>query len=192
MKKQLVVPIKSDRDKNKLSKVACSGVVTLSQRLTEIDEKQAQETIERTEQVGTPFFTTNDLTNTKNILALLIRYLVIQENITREKFDILHEEMARVTYMPPTKKNWERHNTIKSLLSEKVTWDFVEKFCSVVGYDIQDVELTLARKRSEALDGQSVTDPVESLTIKLSDAVKIANQMDNVGITSVLQNEGLK
>lgn len=177
MTQEITLPVTEDVDTNRITKPKLGPEsVSMDERISSIDNKQAQQTIAMAQSVGTPLFTIDDLNNTRNVLALLVRYLILRDHITKEKFEERHGDMAKQTNMHINKQTYDRHNTYKSLMLPRITWDFVEKFFQIIGYDILDVTLTVYdRYKSEVS------------TISKSDVIKmIEKPRESV---SIMENE---
>ena len=129
------------RSKEMTADKACP--VAMEEKIKTIDKKAAKKATEAVLFPGTALFMENDLKDARNILALMIRYLVVRDHITEEKFIERHERLAMASNLHVNKRTYERYNTLKGLKNERLTWDFVEKFLQILGYRIVDMELTL-------------------------------------------------
>lgn len=163
--KNVDIPIVESRDKTR--EQICSTpqppvTVSLNERLGNIDRETAQQTISLTTSTGKPLYTVEDLYRTRDTLGLMLRYLIIRDDITKEKFEQRHDDLAKQANIHSNKRHYDRHNIYTSLKSPNATWLFLEKFCQYCGYDILDVQITLYDRYSR-----------EVSTLKKSDVIKL-------------------
>ena len=120
----------------------------LSSMIQRIDPSVCNQVVQTAQKAGTPIFTTNDLRTTQHPLAQMIRMLVIRENITKETFEDKHRAMALQTCMTTNNMNYERNNMRRALIQPDITWNFLEKFLTVCGFDIIDVTVLLSNRQT--------------------------------------------
>lgn len=119
--------------------------IDISKMLHRINPHGVTEVVNRASMVGTPIFTINDLKTTQQPLALLVRLLFIQNNITKEKFEALHLKMAQETYMPTNRISYDKNNLLRSAIMPEITWNLFEKLMIVLGLNLQNITVTLQR-----------------------------------------------
>ena len=129
--------------------------------LSRIDSKQLQTVVQGSPSQGTPIFTVEDLRTTVRPLAQLVRLLMIREGITKEKFTMLHRNMASRTYMATNNINYDRNNTGRAMACQDVTWGFLEKLLGICNFDLVDVTLTLANRETGEVTTISKSDVQE-------------------------------
>ncbi len=93
-----------------------------------------------------PMFNPVDFVTTKHHLALLLRLSLFERGFTNDTFYQLHKKYAADTYMSTDETNWTRNNFRRSLDAKTTTWNFIEKFMTVMGIVIVDMEWTLVSR----------------------------------------------
>lgn len=102
----------------------------------------------QTKVLGTPLITQEDLFKTKNLIAILARLLIIEEQLTREKLFEQYNQMAAETGLLIGEISSGRGNLKKDIVKPNVSWSLFEKLVRVAGYDIADVSVTLVQRQT--------------------------------------------
>lgn len=137
--------------------------LSFAEMINNIDPNIYKNVVKQSQEQGTPIFTQADLKTTTHPLAQLIRMLFIRDNITLEKFQALHYDLAMRTFMSANNMNYERNNMKRSLMQNEITWNFFEKILMVLGYDLADITLQLFDKKSNQLDSISRSDVTNAI-----------------------------
>lgn len=132
--------------------------VSFMEMVNKIDPMIYKNVVKQSQEQGTPIFTEADLKTTTHPLAQMVRMLFIKNNITQEKFQALHYDLAMRTFMSANNMNYERNNMKRSLVQNEITWNFFEKVLMVLGYDLTDITFTLFDKKTNEVGTISRSD----------------------------------
>lgn len=146
---------------NALAALSPAMYADLTSLLQRINPAGLSDMVQKAQDNGDPIFTLDSLRTTQQPLALILRLLFINNHVTRKKFEQLHRKMAQESCMATNTMSYARNNMLRSLPQTDITWNFLEKICAVMGFNILDMTLTLQKKetgevftvsKSEALD----------------------------------------
>lgn len=118
--------------------------------------------VQDAQNIGEPIFTINDLRTTYHPLAQLMRLLMIEDNITKNKFDSLHRQKSQESFMATNAISYSKNNMYRTVTQPDLTWNFCEKLLVTLGYNIVDVAIKLQK-----------IDTKEVKELKKSDVVKL-------------------
>lgn len=151
--------------------------LSMNKKISMLDSVRASKVIQSVAYQGEPIFSKKDLYDTYDILALLLRYLCIRENISMDLFEDRHRLMATQTFMSSNKRSYDFNNKKRSLMQKRVSWELIEKFCQIVGYDIIDVSMQLSNRETG-----------EVFTVSKSDVTRCIKEKELPHV-SILENE---
>ena len=137
--------------------------VDINALLGRVDPSKCNDVINTAQNQGTPLFTVDDLRTTSHPLARLLRYYVIRNNITKEKFEAMHRKLSLQMFMSINNMNYERNNMKRSLSQAKITWDFLEKFLLVCGEDLLDFSIVTSNHNTGEVSTTSLSDAIEMI-----------------------------
>lgn len=151
--------------------------LSMAQRISMIKPTTANQVVKASVKQGTAIFSKDDLYTTYDTLALLLRYLCIREQISMALFEERHRLMAQQTLMSANKRSYDFSNKKRSLIQARVSWDLIEKFCQIMGYDILDISLNMSNRNTG-----------EIFTISKSEIMKLLTDPELPHI-SIMENE---
>lgn len=122
--------------------------LSMAQKISMIDSSNANQIVKASTKQGTAIFTKKDLYATYDTLALLLRYLCIHEDISMQLFEERHRLMAQQTLMSANKRSYDFSNKKRSLMQPRVSWELLERFCQIMGYDILDVSMCMSNRNT--------------------------------------------
>ena len=148
--------------------------------LAKVNPEKVVGTVKQVQTEGTPIFTVNDLRTTMHPLAQLARLFLIENGISREKFESLHRKRATDLCMATNNMNYERNNMRRALVQGEITWNFLEKLFLVCGFDLADIQLTLVEKESGEIKTLKRSDVMKVLQENPSPASELLKKMTHI------------
>lgn len=116
--------------------------VDMLSMLSKLDNVDVGKVITTDKQCADPLFTVGDIAKAENELAKIVRYWFVVNNIGQAKFNELHRKYSQDHGIRSSDADRDRGNMRKSLLKEKITWDFlVSHLMPVLGLTLDHIDL---------------------------------------------------
>lgn len=124
---------------------------SFGEMLSKLEPETTEANLKLEEHGGvTPFFTDSQVEGTTHPLTKLLRLLFKRYDISEEKFQWYHKQYCQATMMAPSKASSSRNNLKRSLQSDTITWETLERWMAVMGLSLVDMQLTV----KDNTDGQ--------------------------------------
>jgi hypothetical protein len=92
---------------------------------------------------GTLVFRAIDINKTLNPISRLLRMIFVHKNVTLEHLKDCHERYTEKEGKLPKEINNDRNNIKKALFKSRMTIHIFERLLMILGYCIEDIELTI-------------------------------------------------
>lgn len=93
---------------------------------------------------GTPLFTDKDVRDAKNnFLDILIRGMLVKNNVSREYFNAKCREYYQGLGCLSTQANTNGSNLVRTLILGNLTWNRFTETLAVLGWEFADVTVTV-------------------------------------------------
>ena len=122
-----------------------------SETITEHRARLLQEHVGLIGKTGEPVFTKQDIHDTNDFLAKIVRMYFVDQNITYEYLKIMHQIYCESLCMLCNSINHDRNNFKRALIKPTMTKLFFEKVFSILGVHIVDVCVTLLTENKQQL-----------------------------------------
>lgn len=123
--------------------------VDLLSMLSKLDNADIGRSITTDNTCGDPLFTVSDIAKAENELAKIVRYWFVTNNIGQSKFNELHRKYSQEHGIRSSDADRDRGNMRKSLLKEKITWDFlVSHLMPVLGLTLDHINLSFINAKT--------------------------------------------
>ena len=126
-----------------------AGKVDILSMLSKLDSDTIGKVITADSACSDPLFTVSDIAKAENELAKIVRYWFVTNNIGQSKFNELHRRYSQEHGIRSSDADRDRGNMRKSLLKEKITWDFlVSHLMPVLGLTLDHINLSFINSKT--------------------------------------------
>ena len=126
-------------------------VSTPSETITEARARLLMNSVDLLGKSGQPIFVAEDIHDTTDFLAKIVRMYFVDQNITYEYFKIMHNIYCESLCMLPESINYDRNNLKRALLKPTMTKPLFEKIFSILGAHIIDVSVLILTENKQQL-----------------------------------------
>jgi hypothetical protein len=117
--------------------------------LKDIDTVSVNKVMRSEPKCAHPLFKPEDLLTAENELARIVRYYFIVNEIGHDEFNALHRKYSQEHGIRSSDADRHRGNMRKSLIKEKITWEFlVSHLMPVLGLTLDHVDIVFTSGKS--------------------------------------------
>lgn len=155
--------------------------VDMLKLLGNISDSGFEKVMVGTTKCADPLFKVTDIAEAENDLAKLVRYWFVVNGIGQSKFNELHRKYSQEHGIRSSAADRDRGNMRKSLLKERITWDFlVSHLMPVLGLTLDHVVVSFVDTKTGELVNISSLDANEKVSAEFPETKEQGKKLKEI------------